>query len=199
MLLLKGLLIGFAIAAPVGPIGLLCIQRTLAQGWTAGFITGLGAASADALYGSVAGFGLTWIFTLLLDWRQELRLTGGLLLLWLGGRLLIAAPAAAGAVPPATGWLGNYTSTFFLTLTNPVTILAFIGIFAGLGLAETNQDYGAAGLLVSGVLLGSLLWWLLLACGVNRLRHRLTSVTRRWISQASGLVIALFGVLALLA
>lgn len=197
MLLLKGLLIGFAIAAPVGPIGLLCIQRTLAQGWAAGVAVGLGAASADALYGAVAGFGLVWVATPLLDWREEARLAGGLLLLYLGGRLLMTPPAGA-AAPPAGGWLGNYASTFLLTLGNPMTVLAFLGIFAGLGLAETNPDGGAAGWLVSGVFLGSLVWWVLLAGGVSLLRRRLSPAAQHWIGRAVGLLLMLFGASALL-
>ena len=197
-MLLKGLLIGFAIAAPVGPIGLLCIQRTLQRGRTAGFISGLGAASADAVYGGIAGFGLASLSGLLLDWRRELRWLGGLFLLYLGWRLFSSLPTEQSPAPSSTDLLGDYASTFLLTLTNPVTILAFIGIFTGLGLTAEERDFTAAGLLVLGVFLGSLLWWLLLALGVGTLRQRLTPAARRWLNRAAGAVIALFGALALL-
>ncbi len=197
-MLLKGLLIGFAIAVPVGPIGLLCIQRTLQRGRTSGFVSGLGAASADAVYGGIAGFGLASLSGLSLGWRQELRWLGGLFLLYLGGRIFSAVPTERNPAPRSTDLLGDYASTFVLTLTNPVTILAFIGIFTGLGLAAGEPNFTAAGLLVLGVFLGSLLWWLLLALAVGALRQRLTPAARRWLNRAAGAVIALFGALALL-
>ncbi|MFO1430821.1 MAG: LysE family transporter [Candidatus Competibacteraceae bacterium] len=197
-MLLKGLLIGFAIAAPVGPIGLLCIQRTLQRGRIAGFISGLGAASADAVYGSIAGFGLVSLSGLLLDWRQELRRLGGIFLLYLGWRLFSSLPTEQNSALRSTDLMEDYASTFLLTLTNPVTILAFIGIFTGLGLAAGERNFNAAGLLVLGVFLGSLLWWLLLALAVGALRRRLSPATRRRLNRAAGTVIALFGALALL-
>jgi threonine/homoserine/homoserine lactone efflux protein len=198
---LKGMLIGFAIAAPVGPIGLLCIQRTLARGRWSGVLSGLGAASADAVYGCIAGFGLASLAGLLLAWQMELRLVGGLFLLYLGWRTWLTPPAAeqARVRPSRAGLLGDYLSTLALTLTNPVTILAFLGIFAGLGLAGGAGDFTAAGALVLGVFAGSLLWWLLLAGGVGLLRGRLSPMVLRWINLASGLLIAGFGIWALLA
>ncbi len=201
MFWLKGLLIGFAIAAPVGPIGLLCIQRTLARGRWSGVLSGLGAASADAVYGCIAGFGLASLAGLLLAWQMELRLVGGLFLLYLGWRTWLTPPAAeqARVRPARAGLLGDYLSTLALTLTNPVTILAFLGIFAGLGLAGGAGDFVAAGALVLGVFAGSLLWWLLLAGGVGLLRGRFSPSILRWINLGSGLVIAGFGIWALLA
>jgi threonine/homoserine/homoserine lactone efflux protein len=198
---LKGMLIGFAIAAPVGPIGLLCIQRTLARGRWSGVLSGLGAASADAVYGCIAGFGLASLAGLLLAWQMELRLVGGLFLLYLGWRTWLTPPAAeqARVRPSRAGLLGDYLSTFALTLTNPVTILAFLGIFAGLGLAGGAGNFTAAGALVLGVFAGSLLWWLLLVSGVGLLRGRLSPTVLRWINLASGLMIAGFGIWALLA
>jgi threonine/homoserine/homoserine lactone efflux protein len=198
MFLLKGLLIGFAIAAPVGPIGLLCIQRTLTRGRLAGFVSGLGAASADTVYGSIAGFGMVSLSRLLLGWQQELRLLGGVFLLYLGWRLFSSIPAEQSTDLRSADLVGDYVSTGFLTLANPVTILAFIGIFTGLGLAGAEPDFTAAGRLVAGVFLGSLLWWLLLALGVGALRQRLVPVARQWINRASGTVMAMFGILTLL-
>jgi threonine/homoserine/homoserine lactone efflux protein len=195
----KGILIGFAIAAPVGPIGLLCIQRTLARGRWSGVLSGLGAASADAVYGSIAGFGLASLANLLLAWQTPLQLLGGLFLLYLGWRTWQTPPPAeqARVRPTRAGWLSDYLSTLALTLTNPVTILAFLAIFAGLGLAVEGRDFAAAGALVLGVFVGSLLWWLLLAAGVGLLRARLTPTALRGINHASGLLIAGFGIWAL--
>lgn len=197
----KGMLIGFVIAAPVGPIGLLCVQRTLTRGRWSGVLSGLGAASADAVYGCIAGFGLAWLADLFLAWQTELRLVGGLFLLYLGWRTWLAPPAAEQARirPTRAGLLGDYLSTLGLTLANPVTILAFLGIFAGLGLAGGTGSFATAGVLVLGVFAGSLLWWLLLAGGVGLLLGRLGPSVMRWISRASGLLIAGFGLWALAA
>ncbi|MBS1966520.1 MAG: LysE family transporter, partial [Chloroflexi bacterium SZAS-1] len=162
-LLLKGLLIGFSIAAPVGPIGALCIRRTLANGRAAGLVSGLGAATADAMYGCIAGFGLTFISSLLMSQQLWLKLIGGAFLCYLGIRTLLARPAAQAANASGVGLFGAYASTFFLTLTNPTTILSFLAVFAGLGLASAAGNYGAAALLVLGVFIGSALWWLLLS------------------------------------
>ena len=191
----KGLLIGLAIAAPVGPIGLLCIQRTLSRGRCSGVLSGLGAASADALYGCIAGFGLTALAGALLAWQTELQTGGGLFLLYLGWQTWRTPPAVepASASPRRAGLVGDYLSTLALTATNPVTILAFLGIFAGLGLAAEGRDLWAAGQLVLGVFSGSLLWWLLLAGGVGALRGRLTPGALRWMNRISGGLNAAFG------
>lgn len=195
----KGMLIGFAIAAPVGPIGLLCVQRTLIRGPWSGLLSGLGAASADAVYGGIAGFGLASLTQLLLVWQTELRLGGGLFLIYLAWQTWRSALTVkpASIRPTHAGLLGDYLSTLALTLTNPVTILAFLGIFAGLGLVAEGKDFAAASVLVLGVFAGSLLWWLLLASGVGLLRGRLTPTILRGVNRASALLIAGFGVWAL--
>ena len=197
--LARGLLIGFSIAAPVGPIGLLCIRRTLADGRAVGLLSGLGAATADALYGAVAGFGLTFVAEFLAEQRAWLRLVGGLFLLYLGLRTFLAGPAERAAAARGFGLLGAYASTFALTLTNPTTILSFAAIFAGLGVAGASAGYHSAGLLVLGVLLGSALWWLLLSGGVGFFRDRVTPRALRWVNRLSGAMIMAFGVVALLA
>ncbi|HEX5679515.1 MAG TPA: LysE family transporter, partial [Desulfobacterales bacterium] len=135
-LFLRGLVIGFSIAAPVGPIGILCIRRTLAEGRASGFLSGLGAATADALYGCVAGFGLTVVSAFLVDQRAWIQLVGGVFLLALGVRTLRSKPAERAAQAAAgRGLAGSYLSTLLLTLTNPMTIISFAGIFAALGVA----------------------------------------------------------------
>ena len=194
---LQGLLIGFSIAAPVGPIGVLCIRRTLADGRLAGLLSGLGAATADAMYGAVAGFGLTFVSGLLVSQQGALRLVGGLFLLWLGWQTLRSAPAERAAAASGAGLLGAYTSTLLLTLTNPLTILSFVAIFAGVGLGSTGGNYLLAALLVLGVGSGSAAWWLLLSGGVSLLRTRFTPGALRWVNRLSGLVIAAFGLAAL--
>jgi threonine/homoserine/homoserine lactone efflux protein len=195
--LLTGLVIGFAIAAPVGPIGLLCIRRTLADGRSVGLMSGLGAASADAVYGAVAAFGLTFVSGFLIAQGMWLRLVGGLFLCFLGARIIAARPTADTNAAGGAGLLGAYVSTFFLTLTNPATILSFAGVFAGLGIGSISRSYLSASLLVLGVFAGSALWWLMLSSGVGLFRTRLTLHGMRWVNRVSGTVIVAFGLVAL--
>lgn len=197
-ILLKGLIIGFSIAAPVGPIGVLCIRRTLIQGRWAGLLSGLGAATADAFYGSVAGFSLTVISSLLIRQQFWFSLIGGVFLCYLGGKTLMTKPAEAAAQSKGRGVIGAYASTFFLTLTNPATILSFAAIFAGLGLANANSSYGSASIMVLGVFLGSALWWFILSGGVSLFQRKFTPERLRWVNKISGVIIAGFGVTMLL-
>lgn len=196
--LLKGIGIGLAIAAPVGPIGVLCIRRTLAAGRAAGLVTGLGAATADAVYGSIAGFGLTVVSHFLVSQATWFRLVGGLFLCYLGVRTLLARPAELEAATRGEGLPKAYLSTFFLTLTNPMTILSFAAIFAGLGIGGTREGYLSAGLLVLGVFLGSASWWLTLSSSVSLFRSSLDTHRLRWVNLASGVIILGFGISALL-
>jgi threonine/homoserine/homoserine lactone efflux protein len=196
--LLKGLAIGFSIAAPVGPIGVLCIRRTLAEGWRSGLVSGLGAATADALYGCIAGFGLGFISSFLVNQQAWLRLIGGLFLCFLGVRTWLARPAEQAAPAREISLLGSYGSTLLLTLTNPMTIISFAAIFAGLGLAGSTGNYGSAGILVLGVFIGSAAWWFILSAGVGLFRARFESTRLRWVNRISGLIIFGFGLFALL-
>jgi len=195
-LLLNAMLIGFSIAAPVGPIGVLCIRRTLADGRWYGFVSGLGAATADAFYGSVAAFGLTAVSSLLVDNAIWLRIIGGAFLLYLGIRTLLAKPAekAAETSSSRSGLIGAYLSIFVLTITNPMTIIAFVGIFAGLGVADVVGNPAAGATMVAGVFLGSAAWWLTLSMGVSLLRSRFTPTWMLWVNRLSGVIILLFAV-----
>ena len=194
---LKGLLLGFSIAAPVGPIGVLCIRRTLAEGRASGFVSGLGAATADAFYGGIAGFGLAFISSFLIGQQFWFKLIGGGFLLYLGVKTFLSKPADRAAAAVGTGLVGAYASTVFLTLTNPATILSFVAVFAGLGIAGSGGDYASAATLVSGVFLGSALWWLLLSGGVSLFRDRFDSRAMQWVNRVSGAIIGAFGVIAL--
>lgn len=201
--LLRGLALGFAIAAPVGPIGVLCIRRTLADGRLVGFVTGLGAATADAIYGAIAAFGVSAVTTALVGLRLWIHLIGALFLAWLGLRIMLTRPATPystprDSVPSAArrgGLLAAWASTVALTLTNPATILSFAAVFAGLGLVGVG--YIVAGLTVVGVFLGSALWWLLLSGGVSLLRARFDTRAMRWVNRISGLLLLGFAALSL--
>jgi len=202
ILFLRGLLIGFSIAAPVGPIGVLCIRRTLAEGRMAGFISGLGAATADALYGSIAGFGLTIVSSFLISQGYWLQLAGGIFLLYLGIKTFLAKPKGTietgSPLEKGRGIIGNYASTFFLTLTNPLTILSFIAIFAGLGLGtNTSADFLSAIVLVVGVFSGSAAWWFLLSSFTGLIRGKINRRILVWVNRVSAMIIIGFGLIAL--
>lgn len=196
--LLRGAALGFAIAAPVGPIGVICIRRTLSDGRLAGFVSGLGAATADMSYGAVAAFGLTAIASLLTSQRLWIHLIGGLFLLSLGIKTLLAPPAAFATTSPAKGLPGAYGSTLALTLANPATILSFVAVFAGLGVAGPRAGLLSAVLITLGVFAGSALWWFILSTGVNLLRTRLTLAALRWVNRLSGAILISFAAYALL-
>jgi threonine/homoserine/homoserine lactone efflux protein len=191
LLFLKAAGVGLLIAAPVGPIGLLTIQRTLDRGMATGLATGLGAALADAAYGAVGAWGVTRIIELLTQARTPLALAGGALLLWMAWRTATQPLASrAASVPTSTDLARCFAGTFVLTLSNPATILSFLAVFASMAgsTASTLQPLP----MVSGVLVGSAVWWLGLSWGVSRLRHRLDSVWRQRINLLSGCLLAAF-------
>jgi len=190
-LFLKGLAFGFVLAATVGPMWVLCFRRTLSQGTLAGLASGMGIAVADALYGAVAAFGLTAISSFLLANQTWFALGGGAFLLWLGAKTLLAKPETvdtgdAGAT--RRGLAAGFVSTLGLTLANPPTILAFVAIFSGIGLAA-HPSADAAGIVVLGVFLGSAAWWLVLAATAGAVHGRLGPRTVRAINVTSGLTI----------
>lgn len=195
---LKSLFIGFVIAAPVGPIGVLCARRTLMHGRRAGFFSGMGAATADAIYGFIAAFGLTFISDFLVEHQSWLRLIGGTILVYMGIKAFRAQPVKACDLPrSARHYAGMYSSTFFLTLTNPMTIFSFAAVFAGFGLAGTKGSLLDAGILIVGVFLGSALWWLFLVGIFSIYRKRFQSHELIWVNRITGVIIAGSGVLAL--
>ncbi len=190
---------------PVGPIGILCIQRTLARGLAIGFASGLGAATADGFYGLMAGFGLTAISNGLLAYETWIQRLGGGFLLYLGVKAFLERPKAEAAVEGEVnsaagerlGLISAYSSTVLLTLTNPATILSFVAVFAGLGLARAASSYGDAIALVSGVFLGSALWWLCLSGGVSLVRRRITPEIMQWLNRGSGGLLTGFGLVSI--
>jgi threonine/homoserine/homoserine lactone efflux protein len=192
-LALRGFVLGFTIAAAVGPISLLVIRRTLAEGQHYGLVSGLGVATADATYGAIAAFGLSVITDVLVNARQVLGLVGGVFLLWLAWRTIRSAPTEAASVTTARrGYAGAYLSILGLTLANPMTILSFGALFAGLGV--TSGATTDAALVVLGVLLGSTTWWVVLTTAVATMRGRITPAWIHRINLASGVVIGAFAI-----
>jgi len=193
--LVKGIVIGFCIAAPVGPIGLLCIRTSITQGRLRGLACGLGAATADAVYGLVAAMGLTAVTQLLLAHRSTIQTVGGAFLIFLGVKLALARPPSRAADETRRGsHHGAYATTFLLTMANPATILSFVGIFAGLGISIDRSGSAAAFVLVTGVFAGSAFWWVLLSAGASWLGGKLHPERLRLINVLSGIAIAVFGV-----
>ncbi|MCL6708393.1 LysE family translocator [Pseudomonas sp. R2.Fl] len=194
LLFSKGLLLGLAIAAPVGPIGALCIQRTLERGFLAGVAGGLGTALADGAYALMAAAGFAAFAFLLETVSAPLQLAGGLFLIWLAFGSFRPGSDVRAASAGARDLVSTTIATFFLTMANPATILSFAAIFAGLGLAGES---GGAALMVAGVFCGSMLWWIFLSGLVSILRHRLPPAFATWVSRASGALLAGFGFLAI--
>ncbi len=193
--LLRGFALGIAVAAPVGPMSLLCMRRTLTGGFSAGFLSGLGVATADGIYAAVAAFGLVAVSDLLVGQQPWLRLLGGMALIYLGVRTLRGRPAERAAAAGASDAAGMYVSTLGLTLMNPATILSFAALFAGAG--TTERSGGAAPAMVLGVFLGSAAWWLALTSALARFRRRLPGQLLRAVNWIAGLMLVLFGVVAL--
>ncbi len=196
MILLKGLLLGFLIAAPIGPIGVLCIQRTLNKGRFSGFVSGLGAATADAFYGAVAAFGLSIISNFLIEQQLILRLVGGAFLLYFGVKSFYSKTKEFNInMNTNTKLASDYLSTVFLTMTNPMTIISFIAVFTGTGFLTGSLR--SASLLVVGVFLGSALWWLTLSLGVGWIKSKINNFSLNTLNKVSGIVIIIFALLIL--
>ena len=196
--LIKGLIIGLSISVPVGPIGILCIRRTLSRGRMVGFLSGLGAATADSFYGAIAGFGLTFLVNFLIGKQYWLHLIGSALLVILGVKTFLSKPAEQGTPVDGSNRWHAYLSTFFLTLTNPMTVIFFVAVFAGLGVGSESNHYLLAGILVTGIFIGSAMWWLVLSGFTGLLQKLLNPKRLQWLNRISGLIILGFGLFALL-
>jgi len=193
---IKGLIIGFSIAAPVGPIGVLCIRRTLVYGRMSGLLSGLGAATADGFYGLIAGLGLTAVTGVLVGIQPVLKPLGGCFLCYLGLRIFTAPMAESGAEAARTGLISDYVTTLLLTVANPMTILSFSAVFAGLGIAA-GTDYSEASALVAGVVSGSSAWWLILCSITSCFSGSFDYRRMTWVNRISGVIVAGFGLAAL--
>jgi threonine/homoserine/homoserine lactone efflux protein len=191
--LVKGVAIGIVIALPVGPVGILCVRRTLFEGPSYGFVSGMGAATADTIFGVIAAAGLTFLRDWLLSYQDWFGAAGGLFLLFFGIRTLLIPPTARETMP-VTGerHVKAYVSTFALTITNPITILAFAAIFAKIGVAESAGLF-TLGALVLGVFAGSLLWWLALSFGLFWVHRIAGTFHLAWLNRISGGILALSG------
>lgn len=198
-LFFQGWIIGFSIAMPVGPIGMLCIQHSLMRGLLYGIVAGLGAALADAIYGAIAGFGLSLISDFITTYQIWFKIGGAAFLWYLGSDIFFSNPTETQQNPMKVSLKRVFLTTFALTLTNPMTILCFVGLYAGIGVCAEEINYLLAGILTSGVLIGSATWWLLLSSGVSIFGKKLYTENRsRWLNRISGSVILAFALLTTL-
>lgn len=188
---LKGIVLGFAIAAPVGPIGILCIKRTLQFGRLSGLFSGIGAAVADAIYAVIAAFGLTAVSDVLIAYKTWIQGFGAFFLFYLGVRTFRAKIQDTSAAVSHSTLVGDFFSTFALTITNPMTILSFVAVFAGLGFSGSA---GTGVSLVLGVFVGSVSWWLLLSEGITFFRKKISRKLMCWINRAAGLLMIGFAI-----
>ncbi len=191
--LIKGIILGFAIAAPVGPIGIMCIRRTLQYGRWSGFCTGLGAAAADTVYGIIAYFGVDLLAHVNQFW---FRFIGGTILLFLGNKIFFTIPQERIKSVSNGSLFKDFLSTFFLTLTNPLTLIAYLAIFAAIGV-NTGVTFQAEWLIL-GVFLGSSFWWVLLSEGITLFRKKITQDTMVLVNRIAGFAIFVFGVGAII-
>lgn len=191
---LKGIAVGAVIAVPVGPVGILCLRKTIFDGQLAGLVAGLGAATADAFFGIIAAFGLTFISKWLFGYESVLRAAGGCYLVYAGARALSSPPpeVAREQSDPET-LVRSFATTFLLSITNPITILVFLGIFEVLGLSGARATLLSAGILVIGVWTGSLVWWLAIVLVIGTFRRWIRTQHLTWISRGSGAILFLSG------
>lgn len=193
---LRGLLLGLAVAMPVGPISLLCLHRTLAYGRLIGFASGIGAASADAIYAAAAGFGIWFLSDLAINYRYPLQLAGGLVLCLMGLSILNSKTSGQRHEIKGKRILGAYGSTFLLTLANPATIMFFMAAFSSIKFPPFDKQWSWILLFVVGSFFGSSIWWLALSCSASLLEHRI-SQNLRLFNTAAGCMIILLGLLAI--
>jgi threonine/homoserine/homoserine lactone efflux protein len=196
--LLNGFLVGFTASIPLGPIGVLCIQKTINKGRISGFVSGMGAASADTIYAIIAGFGLSFVSNLIISHQFYLRIIGAGVLLFMGYRIFRTNPAIQmrKTIQQKQNLLADYLSIMLLTISNPLTIFLFGAVFAGFGIIEGNADFKALFLLVTGVFMGALLWWTLLTGAINLFRNKFRLKRIWWINKITGVMIMLFSILA---
>jgi threonine/homoserine/homoserine lactone efflux protein len=193
---LRGLIIGFTIAAAVGPISLLTIRRTLAHGQVYGLVSGLGVATADASYAGIAAFGLTALTGMLVSGRLVLGLVGGVIIAVLGIRTMLSRRGEVARDAARPGLAAAFVSIFALTMTNPMTILSFAAVFAGIGLAA-GSSFADAAVLTFAVWAGSALWWVVLTAIVSWARERVSPRVLLWINRISGAMLVAFGAIAI--
>lgn len=206
-ILIQGIVFGFFLALPVGPVGVLCVQRTLAEGRMHGLLSGLGAAFGDALFGAVAAFGISAVKDWLEAHQDDLRIVGGVILLVLAARTLLGKSGHTLRSSKhdvnenrvvTHSLVKDFVSTFVLAVTNPITLIAFAGLLATLGITEAGASVGNASILVVGVFAGSAVWWIAISTTAGILRPFVDGTYQAWMNRVSAMILLGFGIYALL-
>ncbi len=197
---IKGIIIGFLVSAPLGPIGIMCIQRTLNRGYMAGFVSGLGAAAADIIFALIAGFGLTIIISFIEKQQIYFQILGGLFVLYIGFRIFNTNPVKQLRLQRLnkTRLSQDFASVFLLTISNPMAILLFIAIMAALKVANDLLSFFELSILTAGIAGGAILWWFVLASIANRFRKRIRLKSIWWLNKITGSVVFLFGLVVII-
>lgn len=191
------MLAGLAISAPVGPVNVLCVSRTIAKGRIAGVISGLGAGTADTIYGAIAGFSLAYVIGFVVREEFWIRLFGGMLLMGIGARYFFRKPEWPHEDKTDDSGRSGYVTAFLLNLTNPTVVLSFLAVLTGLGLRR-HKSWGQDITLVTGIFAGAMLWWIALAAIAGHYRDRLTGRAILWMNRIAGLAIGGFGLATLI-
>jgi threonine/homoserine/homoserine lactone efflux protein len=196
MLLLKGIAVGLLASIPLGPIGVLCIQRTINKGRLSGFFSGMGAAFADTVFATIAGFSLTFIMDFIEEWKTEFQIGGGILILLLGLKIFMTNPISQMRKTrrQKNRLFEDFFSVFLLTVSNPMAIFLFVALFAGVNVVADGENFMSAGAILGGVLFGASLWWFTLTSFVNIYRKRFRLRQLWWINKIAGAVVMLIGV-----
>ncbi|ODG90565.1 MULTISPECIES: LysE family transporter [Bacillaceae] len=195
MLLIKSFILGLSVSAPIGPVGLLCIQRILSKGKTAGFMTGLGASSANLFYASIAAFGFSIVSSFLIEQEFVLRIVGAIFLLYLGIKTFLKRPAKTASNLKGESMVSMFISTFLLMITNPVTILNFVAMFAGVGFDQSSTSIESTVSLIIGVFLGAVSWWFILSSVVSLFRNKIITHLGL-VNKMAGLMIVVLGIIS---
>ncbi|MCT4614796.1 MAG: LysE family transporter [Marinifilaceae bacterium] len=199
--ILKGIIVGLTVSIPLGPIGVIIIQKTIQKGRMAGFLAGMGAAVADLFYASVAAFGLGVVMNFIKEQEFYLQLVGSLILAIVGMKIFYTNPVKQLRSHKSSkkGFLEDFLSIFLLTITNPIAVFVFVAIFAGASFINTDSGITNELFLIIGVFLGGALWWYTLSTVINIFRKKFRLKQLFWINRISGIIIAILGVLAFLA
>jgi threonine/homoserine/homoserine lactone efflux protein len=192
-LFIQGIITGLTLAVPVGPISLLCIQRSVADGRLHGIISGIGVASADSFYAAVSFLGLTFISGLIIAQQYLFRFLAGIVLIFIGIRVFLSVPANASAQTGHETYLKDYLSMAAITIANPLTLIFFMLIVPGFGIVIHGNSILSAIEFVGGLFLGSTVWWIILCGSVGTVRTHISGENLRLINRVSGILISCFG------
>lgn len=195
LLFIKGIAIGLGVAIPIGPVGILCIDRTLAHGKASGIATGIGAAIADGVYGAIAAFSVTFVTNHLIPYQHWIRAGGSIILIYLGLKIFREIPKRKHPHSKKRELAADFISTFFLTFTNPMTVISFLTIIAAMGLKNLSRNIISGSALVAGITAGSILWWLIIVFVTNKFEKKMTLAKLKNVNRITGMIVIAFGII----